>query len=173
MGGLVLHLPVTRRLACDGGRGQWGYTKFVADMRFQNTPELFECRLDEGGEHILTLRVMKRGLVVPDRKPLVTYSVKDGALIRTRIPQSMLTRIAVGAGGSSLVLGDKHPVAESIKQLGLDPRPLATRYHLDRTTILPEGEILERGVRPLEGYLGSDREEGELVAGHLATPTVH
>ena len=172
-GGVILHLPVTGRLARDGGRGQWGYTKFLAAMRFQNTPELHECRLEEGGEHILTLRVVKRGFALPDRRPIVTYSVKDRALIRTTIPQSALVRTALGAGGSSLVLGDTHPVAMSIRALGTDPRPLMTRYYAERSAILPEGEVIERGVRPLDGYLGTDGAEGELNATHLPPLTIH
>ena len=167
---LVLHLPVTRQLSCDGGRMVWGYTKFVSDMHFQNTPELQEVRLEEGGEHILTLRVTKRGLAIPDRRPIVTYSVKDGALLRTTIPQRAITRLALGAGGSSLVLGDRHPVAQSIRALDVDTRPLFTRYFLERSAILPDGEIVERGVRPLDGFLGTRREHGELV---LEQPALH
>jgi hypothetical protein len=172
-GHLVLHLPVTRRLARDAGRGQWGYTKFIADMEFQNTPEHHECRLDEGGAHILTLKIAKRGLVRPDRKPIVTYSVKDRELIRTTIPQVALARTALGAGGSALVLGDTHPVAWSLRDLGVGSRPLLTRYYVERSAILAEGEVIERDVRPLDGYLGTDREEGVLHAVRLPAATVH
>ena len=166
-GAVILHLPVTSRLTRDGGRVHWGYAKFVADMRFQSTPEFQECRLEEGGKHILTLRVVKRGPPLPDRRPLVTYSVKDGALVRTTIPQSAVVRASLGTGGSFLELGDSHPVATSIRDLGIDPRPVMTRSYLDRSAILPEGEVVERGVRPLGGYLGADRDAGELLTTHL------
>ncbi len=161
---VVLHLPVTRQLACDGGRLVWGYAKFVADMHFQNTPEFQEVRLEEGGEHILTLRVAKRGLAIADRRPLVTYSVKDGALVRTTLPQQSIMRMALGAAGSALSLGERHPVAQSIRALDVDTRPILTRYFLERSAILPEGEIVERDVRPLEGFLGTRRDHGELVS---------
>lgn len=170
---VVLHLPVTTRLARDAGRDVWGYTKFLADMEFQNTPELQECRLEEGGEHILTLRVVKRGVTVPDRRPLVTYSVKDRALIRTTIPQRSLMRLAFGAGGSSLEIGEKHPVARELRELGIDPRPILTRYFLERTAILPEGEIIERDVRPLDGYRGADRDDSIRHTIHVHPMTVH
>lgn len=151
---VVLHLPVTTLLARDGGRVQWGYAKFLADITFQHTPEYQECKLEEAGEHILTLRVARRGLVLPNRRPLVTYSVKDLNLIKTTIPQRSQTQTALGAAGSSLVLGDKHPVAQSIRALGVDPKPLATRTFLGRSAILPEGEVIEEGVGPLDGYPG-------------------
>jgi len=158
-GNLVLHLPVTSRLARDAGRGQWGYTKFVADMRFRITPERMECALAEGGREILTLCVARRGLALPDPNPLVTYSVREGALIRTTIPQRGIFRNALRPRGSTLELG-RHPVAESIRALDLGPRPLLSRYYLERAAILPEGQVVESGVRPLEGFHGA-QEQGE------------
>jgi hypothetical protein len=158
-GNLVLHLPVTNRVARDAGRGQWGYTKFVADMRFRITPERMECELAEGGRDILSLRVERRGLATPDPNPLVTYSVRDGELIRTTIPQRATFRNAFRPRGSSLELGS-HPVADEIRALDLGERPLLSRYYLERAAILPAGEVVERGVRPLEGFRG-ERDEAE------------
>lgn len=161
-GYLVLHLPVTTRLARDGGRAQWGYTKFISDMQFENTPEHLSCVLAEGGEHILTLRVEKRGVVVPDRRPVITYSVRERELVRTRIAQRALVRTALGGGRSSLELGSVHPVARALRSLDIDPRPFVTRQFLDRNAILPAGEVVERSVRPLDGFAGTDREQGVL-----------
>jgi len=156
-GTLVLHLPVTKTIARDAGRGEWGYTKFVADMKFINTPRYLEVRLAEATEHILTMRVAKKGFTKKDRKPLVTYSVKAGDLIRTTIPQTGIFRFSLSAEGSFLELGD-HSVARSIRDLGLSRKPLMSRYFLDRSGILPAGEVIESGVLPLEGYYGKNRE---------------
>lgn len=154
-GNVVLHLPVTKTEARDAGRGEWGYTKFVADMRFANTPEYLECQLGEGGRHILTVRVARRGMVSPDRKPLVTFSVRDGELIRTVIPQVGTVRNALWPLDSFLELGD-HEVAGAIRELDLSSRPFMTRYYVERSGILPSGKVVERDVRPLEGYRGAD-----------------
>ena len=157
---LVLHLPVTKTAARDAGRGVWGYTKFVADMRFRNTPEFFECRMNEETRHILTVRVAKRGFSRADRSPLVTYSVKDGRLIKTTIANRGVVRNCYMTAGSALELGD-HEVARGIADLGLSKRPLFARYYLDRSGVLPAGEVVEENVRALEGYYGRDR-QGEL-----------
>jgi hypothetical protein len=156
-GMVVLHLPVTTTVARDGGRGQWGYTKFNSDMSFTITPELQQCRMSEGGRHILTLRVERGGLVRRDARPIVTYSVLDGRLIRTTIPQRATYRTKLRPRSSSLELGD-HQVAATIADLGLAKRPLMTRYFAERSAILPAGEVVEEGVRPLDGFRGSDRE---------------
>lgn len=156
-GSLVMHLPVTRRVARDAGRGEWGYTKFLAGMHFTITPEFMECRMSEGKEHILTLRVARRGFALKDNKPLVTFSVKDGNLIKTTIPQRGICRFAVRPRDSHLLLGD-HPVAESIRDLNLSDKPFMSRYYLERSAILPAGKVIEQDVRPLDGYLGKGRE---------------
>jgi hypothetical protein len=154
---VVLHLPVTGTVPRNGGRGIWGYPKFVADMHFTITPEYYECRLDEEDEHILTMRAARRGLFRKDRKPLVTYTVKEGMLIKTTVAQQGSYRLALGSTGSFALFGH-HPVADSIKRLGLGPRPLLTRYYVERSAILPVGEVIEEKVRPMEGYQGRERE---------------
>jgi hypothetical protein len=156
-GMVVLHLPVTGTLARDGGRALWGYTKFVADMNFTITPEYQQVWMGEEGAHILTLRVARGGMVRRDSKPIVTYSVSDGNLIRATIPHRSVYRMALRSPGSFLELGD-HVMADSIRGLGLSKRPLMTRYYVERGAILPLGEVVEEGVRPLEGYYGKDRE---------------
>jgi hypothetical protein len=156
-GTLVLHLPVTKTVARDAGRGEWGYTKFVADMKFTFTPEAMECRMSEGDQHILSLRVPRRGIAVRDRKPLITFSVKNGDLIKTFVPQKGYCRFAVRPKGAGLRLGD-HPVAQSIRDLGLSERPFLSRYYLERSGILPSGVVIEKGVKPLDGHFGTDRE---------------
>jgi hypothetical protein len=162
-GTVVLHLPVTTRVARDAGRGEWGYTKFVADMRFRNTPEFLECEMSEEDTHILTLRVERKGLVRRDRKPLITYSVRDRNLIRTVIPQRGAFRLCPYPTGAFLRLG-RHPVSESIRDLALSPSPILSRYYLERGGILPAGHVIEEGVRPLDGYRGKDREGTHAVA---------
>lgn len=154
-GMLVLHLPVTKETARDAGRGIWGYTKFVSDMRFRHTPEYLQCRLSEKDESILTLRVARRGMLLKDERPLVTYSVKQGDLIRTRIPQRGIYRMSLNPKGSFLELGN-HRAANTIKQLGISKHPVQSRYFLERSGILPEGEVVESSVRPLEGLRGTD-----------------
>ncbi len=156
-GALVLHLPVTNTLARDAGRGEWGYTKFIADMRFDITPEFMRCRLTDGDQPILTMQVGRTGLVLKDKKPLVTYSVRNGELIKTVIPQVATYRQALAPREAHLELGN-HPMADTFRSLGPSARPLFSRYYLERHAILPAGEIVEKDVRPLDGHLGENRQ---------------
>jgi hypothetical protein len=156
-GVMVMHLPVTKVIARDAGRGEWGYTKFVADMDFSLTPEYLACGMQDDGQSILDLKVMRRGFHVPDSKPLITFSVKDRSLIRTVIPSKGVMRVSFYTKGSYVKLGT-HPMAESIKALGISDRPFMQSFYTERAAILPSGEVVERNVKPFEGYIGLSRE---------------
>ena len=93
---------------------------------------------------------------IRDKKPLTTFSVLNGNLVKTIIPQQATKRIALMPKGSHLKLGS-HPMADSIRELGLSARPLMSFYCPERPAILPAGTIIEKGVRPMQGYLGKDR----------------
>ena len=152
-GNVVLHLPVTLQAARDAGRGVWGYPKFVSEMQWQFTPEYQECQLSEGGEHILNFRVAKSGRARRESTSLTTYSVLDGNLIKTVIGQRGIACNRLRPRGCALELG-QHRVAKELRDMGLSSEPVATRYYVERSGILPAGTIIERGVRPLEGYAG-------------------
>jgi hypothetical protein len=156
-GTLVMHLPVTKTDARDAGRGEWGYTKFLASMKFVNTPEFHQVEMTEGPRHILTLRVAKKGILKHDKKPLVTYSVRNRSLIMTTILQKGICRMSFSSKDSFLTLGD-HEVSETIRVLGLSRKPIMTRYYMERSGILPAGQVIEKNVAPLDGYFGTDHE---------------
>ena len=156
-GVLVYHLPVTKEEARDAGRGQWGYTKFIADMDFTFTPEYSRCQMYEEEQLILDLKVMRRGICMRDSNPLITYSVLEGDLIKTTIPQRGIRSLTTRTNGSVLELG-QHPVSQSIRDLGVAQKPFMACYYPERAGILPAGEIVERGVRPLDGYGGHTRQ---------------
>jgi hypothetical protein len=164
-GAVVLHLPVTTIKARDAGRGEWGFTKFVADMHFVIAPEYQECRLSEDGMHILTLRVTRSGLALRDEKPIISYTVNNGSLLRTVMPQTGLCRTSIRPSNSFLELGN-HEVSRSIRELGLGDRPLLSRYYLERSCILPSGRVVEGNAWPLDGYFGRNR-KGKLTVEYV------
>ncbi|MFZ5572295.1 MAG: acetoacetate decarboxylase family protein [Thermodesulfobacteriota bacterium] len=162
-GALVLHLPVTKTLARDAGRGEWGYTKFIADMHFTITPEFMECCMMDGNHHILTMHVRRKGIILRDKKPLITYSVRNGDLIRTVIPQTGAYRQAITPPDTHVDFGD-HPMADTFRALEPGSRPLLSRYYVERAAILPKGEVIESNVRPLDGYAGQNREGAHKIS---------
>ena len=154
---LVMHLPVTSILARDGGRQGWGYTKFIADMHFIINSDYVECQMHEEDRHILDLRVLKKGLLMKETRPIITYSVLDNNLIQTIIPHKGIKRVAIQTKGSFLKWGN-HPIAESVKSLDLSRKPFMSVYFPERSVILPLGNVIEANVSPFDGYRGKTRE---------------
>lgn len=156
-GVLVQHLPVTKVIARDAGRGEWGYTKFVADMTFRVTPEYFHCTMNEKETHILDLHVPRKGIRMTDKRPLTTYSVKEGQLIKTVIRQYGIKRVGLLPQDAFVTYGN-HPMANSIKALDISKKPFMSMYYTERSGILPSGEVMETGVNPFDGYIGATRD---------------
>jgi hypothetical protein len=161
-GGFVLHLPVTSRIARDGGRVIYGYAKFVADMDFQKRPAYQSVRLAEGDAHILTLTVRQQGLSLKDNRPLITYSVRDGELIKTTVPSRAVYQLGLAPGSGILELGD-HEIAAQLRSLDISTTAVITKNYLTRYGILPEGQGVGRADRPYSGHVGEDREYGRLT----------
>ena len=156
----VLHLPVTKKEAMEAGRGVWNYPKFVSDMYFKNTPESASVRMFEEKEYILGLKVNKLGPIVIDNRPIITYTEKNGDIIKTVIPSKNTYRLCVRPNAGSLELGE-HTVSETIKELQLGKNPIMVRYYIDRWGILPEGDIVGKSEKRYNGYIGKEREKGE------------
>ena len=160
-GFFVLHLPVTALVARDGGRVIWGYAKFVADMDFEKRPAYQRVRMSEGDSHILTLTIQQRGLPLKDNRPIITYSVREGELLRTTIPTRAVHQTGLGSGSGSLELGD-HAIADQLRDLDISNTALVTRNYLSRSAILPAGEPLGP-AEPHTGHQGQDRKYGRLT----------
>jgi hypothetical protein len=161
-GGFVLHLPVTSLKARDGGRVVYGYTKFIADMDFEKRPAYQRVRMSEGNSPILTLTVQQRGLPFKDNRPLITYSVREGELLKTTVPSRAVYQMGLLPGCGRLELGD-HPIAHQLRELDIASTAFVTKNYLSRSGILPAGESLGAADRPHIGHLGEQREYGRLT----------
>lgn len=164
-GWFVLHLPVTARFARDAGRKIYGYTKFVADMDFQKRPAFQRVRLSEGDDHILTLTVQQQGLIVRDNRALITYSVRDGELLKTTVPVRAVHQTGLWPGAGTLELGD-HEIAAQLRSLDISTTAFVTRNFLTRSAILPAGEPVGPADRPHKGHVGEEREYGRLTVNY-------
>jgi hypothetical protein len=161
-GTFVLHLPVTSILARDAGRVIFGYAKFVADMDFERRPTHQRVRLSEGDRHILTLTVQQRGMTRKDDRPIITYSVLDGELLKTTVPSCAVYQMGLSSGLGTLALGD-HEIADQLRGLDISTTAFVTWNYLTRCGILPAGEPVGPADRPHVGYLGQEREYGRLT----------
>ncbi len=128
IGAYVIDLPVTTAIANAAGRELWGYPKFVTDISFHLDRRHFESAIDDpDGTAPIAVLAGRLGVGVPaPPMSLVTFSVRQGDLVRTHIDVRGRVR-ARGPGQLHLdVGGSHHPMAERLRGLGLDgARPLA------------------------------------------------
>ena len=126
----VLHLPVTTAETDRIGRMLWGYPKFVAGIDIGGDPRTFSTTLrDPENSLIATLDGACSALSPSPPADLPTYSRLNGQLLKTRI--EALTPFQVGEGsGLCLRVGpSNHPMANTLKALGLDgARAAQVRY---------------------------------------------
>lgn len=171
LAGFVLQLPVTSREARDGGRDVYGLPKFLSDMDFAEAPDSRQVRLSEGGRDILSLTVSTGGPVVPDRRPLVVYSVKDGQLWEAVVPVLGHVQARLGGRAGHLELGD-HEVGRGLRALDISASPLAVFNYLDHRSILP-GPLRSGGsARPYPAFPGRDDEFACYTVKYPGTPAV-
>ena len=118
-GYFVLHLPVTSRIALEGGRRLANYPKFIGDMAFERQPDYQRVRLTEGDSPILTLTIHQRGLPLKDNRPVHVYTARDPDLLKTAIPACSVYQVGLMPGWGHLALGT-HPIAEQLRGLDVD-----------------------------------------------------
>ena len=168
-GGFVLHLPVTTRVARDGGRAL-GYPKFTADIEFEDSIEMCRSHLAEGGHSVLTHTVRPAGRPSVTGAPLILYASLDGRLMEQRVPTFGLRRRRWGRQGGYLELGD-HQVADELRALDIDPEPfLAT--HVSGMRLAMSASRSVGPARPYLGYIGDERDLGRYVVRYPGTAPI-
>jgi acetoacetate decarboxylase len=143
------HLPVTTKIALDSGVEIWGYPKFLATVRFEESSERRCCVLEADGEHILTLVVKKGKTTKQDVSEFKTLGLKDGTILETRARTRRQLWNSRDAESASLDLGG-HPIADELRSLSVDPKPIKALYSPTMQTIVgaPSQKLkLEEPVR--------------------------
>lgn len=140
----VLHLPVTTPLACAAGRELWGFPKFVTRIPFERTGrQISAAVLDPGtGRPIVALRGdLLPGIPLP-AFDMVLYSQLKALRLKTAIETKGRMKTALG-GFCTLEVGpSRHPMADTLRELGLDgARPALLQYSEQMQSILPAGEV--------------------------------
>lgn len=146
MSAYIWHLPVTTEIARVGGVDYYGYPKFLADIAFRREPGRIRCDLAEGRKKILSLS----GKALPTSKgrnlEYTTYSIKDGALLRTRILVNPIEfSQSMSRDAAKLEIGWEHPICSELKSIELSEKPFLYQYSPMNEAILFAGNALAGG----------------------------
>jgi hypothetical protein len=121
-GAYIHQLPVDGEFTCAAGREVWGFPKWMADIDIRREAGGLRCHLAQDGEMILDLHVRARPLPLPSKPAeMSAYARLDGRTRRTPFT-SRATEVRGGLLGATLVVGDRHPMAQDLRSLGLPRR---------------------------------------------------
>jgi len=133
-----LHLPVSTEDARWGGVENYGFPKYVAEIRINSDPP--ECRLTDKGREILTLKVKKLETSFQEWA-VSNVTIRNGKLIRSTLEIAGQRGIDETAGGGLLSFGD-HPIAEEMNQLQVERSSFRHEYCPKVEAILEPGKEL-------------------------------
>jgi hypothetical protein len=122
----VVDLPVTSEGARDAGVDLWTYPKYVTPITTRFDDDGASVRL--GDELSVTIGAL--GGPSMRAQPVVTYTAKDGRLLRTRIDVDHRVRWGSGRSAKLSILGDG-PTARSARALGLDRASIVAAFRTD------------------------------------------
>lgn len=150
----VPHIPVSTQVACDGGRIDWGFPKFIADMHFETNSKYMECNLSSDGKKIFDIKVMKKGKLSNETRSLVPFLVKDSKLIKCPIGSRGVKMQSLKTKGSTLKVYPGHPMSDDWLKLQPSKKPFMTEYYLEHFAVLPEvkATVVEEGVKDWKGH---------------------
>lgn len=158
LGAFVLHLPLTSRVWCDGGR-MTGVPTFVADLAFDSgrADGRHAVRVSEGGVEVMALAVRRGGLPRTSHTVITLFTVQDGQLLA-----APMDGFFIESGrplGGVLELGSGHPVAAALRRLDISRRALLTStIHSGRAVLGEASAIGPAGL--YAGYPGAEGEDG-------------
>jgi len=120
VGAFIHWLPVNQTFTLEAGRSIWGFPKVLADIPLDLTSRIKRCLVRLDGHDVIEL-ALKPGLKMPSgagAPRIDAYSCLGGVTRRT--PWTMApTAARMRPGGATVRLGD-HPIADELRQLGLD-----------------------------------------------------
>lgn len=146
-GAYVHRLPVDGTFTMEAGRRLWGFPKWLTTSELTFEGHRATCHLMDGDRHVLTASCRGLPAPLPGGRELTmeAWTSLDGVLRRT--PWTMRhERARPRPGGTTVVLGEDHPMAAELRALGL-PKPAAFTTVVERMTarfdeavVAPAGE---------------------------------
>lgn len=133
-----LYLPVTSKKALWGGVKNFGFPKFIADIKMTNTDRESSCILVEKGSEILTVNVKKSDTAKSEWK-LENITKLDGNLIKSTLLLEGQRCIRNISGGASLSLG-KHRIANELFEMGIELQSSSIEY-------VPQAQAILKNTR--------------------------
>lgn len=133
-------MPVTQSLTMRAGRALWGYPKVIADIEVDVSGETARASLVHEGLPVFSMRAPLSNTGRFTRH-ITNLTLLDGVLRRVRA-RFTGEGTAFQLGGEPPQIGDAHPLALSLRALGLPKRPLASMSVRNASARFQVAEVL-------------------------------
>lgn len=162
----TLHMGETARPPIVLGRRAYGIPKFLVDLRYEERSGFDRVTVSDRGRAVWDLTVQTTGKPEAFDITPAFYADLDGQLLRWHNRAAGIQVQGRGQGCATLELGE-HPVAEDLRDLGIDSHGLASMFQPHRISVLEAPEVIgaaDAGHHP--GFEGSDAELAHMVLSH-------
>lgn len=123
-GHFVVAMPVDQEFTTHAGRFMWGYPKFLARIEIELGEDAAHMRLSHDGELIFALNTaLSASGKLSERMQNLT--LRAGVLRRVEAVIAG-TGFSFRLGGAVPEIGESHPLARTLRELGLPKRPLCS-----------------------------------------------
>jgi hypothetical protein len=128
----IHRLPVDQEFTCEGGRGIWGFPKWVANLTCDHgAGQTTGVLKNDDGSDLVSLRLRQGPIRVPSRDMTMTCFSNDdeGRILRTLwTTHNKGTRLRFGGAGADVTIGHGHALADELRTLGFPRPPLMTMH---------------------------------------------
>lgn len=125
----IHHLPVTTKIAFDGGVVVYNYPKFIAQIDFEEKDDGVYVKLIDKGNLILSMNGKKIKADKSQKMRYVTYPVKDGNAQHADVLVNAINfGLSFNPSHLSLELGKEHPIAKELQDLIIYKKPIQYQY---------------------------------------------
>lgn len=138
-GQFVFDLPVSTEVSVKGGKGIWGMPKHQANLNYLEGEQTISSQYDLDGQLGVYVEVQRpRSAWLPVNTSAANYCAFRGLLMKSTIYFSGKAGCSLfRKGAGRLVIGDV-PRVQALKQIGLEPEPVATLYLPEVTGVLDD-----------------------------------
>jgi hypothetical protein len=143
-GAYIHRLPVDGEFTMAAGKGLWGFPKWLTTSELAFDGATATCHLRDGDEHILTMAVRALPVRLPGSREITmdAWTWNDDVLRRTPWTMRLGATRPRPFGGATVVLGERHPMATELRQLGLPKRAIMTTIAGDVTARFAAAEVV-------------------------------
>jgi hypothetical protein len=125
VGNFVYRMPVDQEFTTHAGRFIWGFPKWVADIDITFGENTATGRFQDEGELVYGLSAKTGGNAKAKEQRAASLAIRDGKAWKT-YGTSTGSGLTFALGGTQPTIGDTHPLALELRQLGLPKKPLFT-----------------------------------------------